>query len=168
MGEGKNKKRKSTLLIEGLEKKNYLVIFSQFIVAEISYHLSDWFLLQKVIKSGFSYREFRSQKKYFSLDDAEKDKIDFIVQNISEKEFVNALPIKELSIENLVLLSKLMNNQIEFCDAIHLITAKNEKCDYFVTKDGDIRKKIQSLINQNIFPKMKFCTPSGFIKEAKI
>ena len=122
MSEKKGKKKRTVVMIDkNLDKSLFLVIFSQFIVAEISNHLADWFLLQKVIKSGFSYREFSKERKNYNLSQTERDKIDYIIEDISEKSFVNTIPIKDITINDLELLFELMNNQVELFDALHII-----------------------------------------------
>lgn len=54
---------------------------------------------------------------------------------------------------------------LDFLDATHLRTAIDTKCDYFVTKDGELRKRAQKLINKGIITEpIKITTVSGFLK----
>ncbi len=160
----KGSKRTAVKLIEKLENSTFFVIFSQFSIIEISNHFADWFLLKKVIKSGFSYREFKVQRKNYSLTQKEKNKIDEIIENIGSKNFVDTVTIKALKSEDLDFIFTLVNNQIEFFDALHIFTASKYDVKYFVTSDTELRGRVQPLINEGIVPKLKLIKPNNFLK----
>ena len=151
-------------MIEKLENSSYFVIFSQFSIVAISNHIATWFLLKKVIKSGFSLREFRVQKKNYSLTQEEKNKIDEILENIGSKNFVDTVTIEALKSEDLDFIFTLVNNQIEFFDALHIFTASKYDVKYFVTSDTELRGRVQPSINKGIVPKLKLIKPNNFLK----
>ena len=163
MGEGENKKNN---VIEKLDNINFkhFVILSPFLIAEISNHFADWFLLNKVIKSGYSYREFLVEKKNHFLSLDEKFKINEIIEKISSKSFVNTITVNEIKRPNLDLLFTLVNNQVGFFDSLHIMTAESTNCRYLITKDKEMRIRTQPLINNGIVSKnLKLITQSGFI-----
>ena len=54
---------------------------------------------------------------------------------------------------------------IDFLDALHLRTAIDVECDYFVTKDSELRKRAQALLTKKIINEpIKISTPSGILK----
>ena len=144
------------------------VILSPFLIVEISNHFADWYLLNRVIKSGHGYREFASEKKNHSLNDVEKNMLNGIIQKISSKAFVNTITINEIKKPNLDILFTLVNNQVDFFDALHIMTADSADCKYFITKDKELRMRTQPLISSGLISKeLKLITPNNFIKSFK-
>ena len=63
---------------------------------------------------------------------------------------------------------KYMRGYIDFMDALHLRTAIDAGCDYFVTKDAELRKRVQELISNNVISEpIKITSVSGFLKILK-
>ena len=59
-----------------------------------------------------------------------------------------------------------IRGNIDFYDAIHVLTAIDLKCDYFVTRDGGIRKHYEEFSRKQIIDSpMKMTTVSGFLKK---
>lgn len=136
------RKSPSTKLIEELEdNEDYQVILSPFLIGEISSHFRDYYIFQKIIKDGFSFREFSREKKNYSLSPEELDKIDQMIVKIGGFDFVNVLDLKGIDKTSL---SEILNLEtsyyFDFYDAIHFQTAKEEECKYLVTTDAPLRK----------------------------
>ena len=123
------------------------VIFTVFLISEISDHLRDWYILKKVLANGYSYREFGRYKKQFKLSDEEMEEINTKILSISEaKDNVNTIatePISVSEIEKILAFDAKLG--IGFYDALHIHTANKSKCDVFVTKDEELRKAITKL-----------------------
>ncbi|VVB94066.1 Uncharacterised protein [uncultured archaeon] len=170
MGESENKGQKINVINKLDEIKfEHFVILSPFLIAEISAHFADWYLLNKVIKSGHSYREFASEKKNHFLDENEKYRLNEIIEKISAKRFVNTITVNEIKRPNLDLLFTLVNNQVDFFDALHIMTAESTDCKYFITKDKELRIRTQPLINKGAVSKeLKLISPNNFIKLSDI
>ena len=166
---GKGKRKKSVILIDEIEKlkekSRYMIILSPFLISEISQHFTNWFLLKKVIADGFSYKEFLRERKNYNLSKEEKETIDDIIRDIGSKTSVNVLDIKDLKTIELEYVLKLRKYYIDFYDAFHIYTALNKRCKYFVTKDGELRKRFQKMISDGIIKeKIKLLTEKGFLK----
>lgn len=169
MGEVEKKSQDINLInkLDEIKFKDF-VILSPFLIVEISNHFADWYLLNKVIKSGHGYREFASEKKNHSLNEDEKDMLNGIIQKISSKTFVNTITINEIKKPNLDLLFTLVNNQVDFFDALHIMTADSAECKYFITKDNELRIRTQPLISNGLVSKeLKLISPNSFIKSFK-
>ena len=169
MGEGERKKKDVRIeLVDTLDKHDHFVKFTPFLIAEISTHIADWYLLNKVIKSGYSYRMFTTQRKNHNLNDEEKEKIDNIIEKLTSKNFVDVVTIDEIKKPDLDVLFTLVSNQANFFDSIHVMTAKATGCEYFVTADKDLRNRTQPIIsNGTILKNFKLASPSGFLKILK-
>jgi predicted nucleic acid-binding protein len=165
MGEGdRTKKDVRIRLVDAFEDSKHFIAISPFLISEISTHLADWYLLNKVVKSGYSYRRFASERKNYNLSDAEKNNIDSIIGELSSKDFVDIVTIEEIKKPDLDILFLLIGNQVGFYDAIHVMVAKGIGCDYFVTADSELRIRTQQLINDNTIDGLKIASPSGFLK----
>lgn len=161
MGEGKKKNTKIEL-INSFEDSEHFVIFTPFLIAEISTHLANWYLMKKVIQSGHSYREFAKERKNHNLNNKEKAEIDTVIEKISLKNFVNVITIDEIKKHDLDILFALINNQAELYDSIHIVIAKSANCDYFVTTDDELRLRTQPLVNNGTIPKkLKLIRPQS-------
>lgn len=166
MGEVEKKSQRINVInkLDEIEVKDF-VILSPFLIAEISNHFAEWYLLNKVIKSGHGYREFASEKKNHFLNEDEKYRLNEIIEKISSKGFVNTITVNEIKRPNLDLLFTLVNNQVDFFDALHIMTAESADCKYFITKDKELRIRTQPLINNGLVSKkLKLITPNNFIK----
>ena len=163
--EQKGRKKKTVKLVELFDfQDKFVALLTPFLITEISSHFADWFLLQKVIKSGYSYREFLRERRNYNLSIKEKEKINEMVESISKKDFVNTITIEEIKKEELELLLTLLNEQISFFDALHTLTTISENCKFFVTKDNELRKRIQRAMRENLIPKkFKLISPQKFL-----
>lgn len=151
-------------LVDAFEDSGHFVILSPFLINEISTHLADWFLLNKVIKSGYSYRKFASEKKNYSLSEDEKNRINEIIENLTQNNFIDVKSMEEIKKPDLETLFILTNNQVSFYDAIHIMTAKATNCEFFVTADEELRKRTQEVFSSGkIVCSMKISKPSGFL-----
>ena len=169
MGEVEKKSQRINVInkLDEIEVKDF-VILSPFLIAEISNHFADWYLLNKVIKSGHGYREFASEKKNHFLNEDEKYRLNEIIEKISSKSFVNTITVNEIKRPNLDLLFTLVNNQVDFFDALHIMTAESTNCRYFITKDKELRMRTQPLINNGVVSKeLKLILPKSFINLLK-
>jgi len=170
MGENENRNLNVNVISKLDEIKfEHFIILSPFLIAEISNHFADWYLLNKVIRSGHGYREFSSEKKNHFLNEDEKYRLNEIIQKISSKSFVNTITVNEIKRPNLDILFTLVNNQVDFFDALHIMTAESTDCKYFITKDKELRIRTQPLINNGLVSKeLKLITPNNFIKSFNI
>ncbi len=153
-------------LLEG--NSEYEIVFTVFLISEISAHLRDWYLLRKIIADGFSYREFATQRKNYRLTDAEKEEIDAQILSISEaKDNVNTLSPENLSSSEIEEVLRLEAEfDIGFYDALHIHTASKSKCNFFVTKDEALRKAMSKL-NQSKIIDVQCLPPKSFVTQLK-
>ncbi len=141
----------SKKLIESISgDENYQIILSPFLIREISSHYKDWFVLQKIIKDGFSCNDFKKIKNDYFLDEQEVKEINKIIIDIGGIDNVNVLNVSALN-EDEVARILLLESQYNFdiYDAIHFNTAIMEKCDLFVTRDAALRKSISHFNQKN-------------------
>jgi predicted nucleic acid-binding protein len=147
------------------ERSPYMIIFSPYIIAEISHHFTDWFLLKRTISDGFGYREFNRERKNHQIRDEEKELIDRIIQDIGSKVSVNILEIESLEKKDIENILNLRSNYIDFYDSFHIHTALKKNCRYFVTKDSELRKRFQEMISEGVINKnVEILTDKGFLE----
>jgi len=158
-------KTASTKLIERVTgDKKYQVILSPFLVNEISAHFRDWFLMQKVIQDGFSYREFNREKKNYEILEQEVGQIDDIINTINGVENFKILSLEDLTKEEMREILKLeVDYYFDFYDAFHFYAAEKEKCKYFVTSDSPL-KKSASKLNQKEKNNLECISPKSLLK----
>lgn len=163
--EQNKRENNSTKLIKIMDgDNNFQIILSPFLINEISSHFRDWFILKKVIIDGFSYREFNREKKNYKLTEKEMKQIDEIIIKIGKIENVNSLSLKGLKQKEMEeVLNLEATYYFDFYDALHIHTAVKNKCKYFITKDGPIRKLAQTLDSNNPF-KIECLPPKTFCK----
>lgn len=128
--------------------KRFEIVLSPFLIREISSHYSDWFLLQKVVKNGFSFNEFKKVKHKYSLDEKEIKEIDDIILTIGSIKNVNVLQMSALAIhevERILLLEA--DFGFDVYDAIHFNTAIENNCNSFVTRDSGFRRSASNYIS---------------------
>ena len=89
-GEGMSEARSTRLMNRGFEGR-FDIHFSTFSLIELSIHFRDWFLLQKVIKGGFSYAEFKRERSKYSLSLEEREKINYILSELKNNENINLI-----------------------------------------------------------------------------
>lgn len=144
-GDGSGKKHNNVLIIELLQQKRILTPFSSFLVSEVSKHFSEWLLFQKALKEGYSFWQWKDIRRKFKVTKEDKKEIDKIIQFIDDSKIADFIPNIKLSPESVELINGLvLEETVEFPDAIHLALAKELECDYFVTNDEVIRDILQS------------------------
>ena len=153
-----------TLINKGAEGE-YEIYISFYTLIEISQHFTDYFLQQKAIKSGFSFREFRKVRQNYTLTIDEMKTISELVENLRTSEYLNYVQPEEIKGEFFSVIMEYVRGYIDFMDALHIRTAIDVGCDYFVTKDAELRKRVQRLINKKIITEpIKIASVSGFLK----
>lgn len=151
--EGDSLKKETQDLIDFIEnKKNKMsVITSIFLFSEITEHFKDWYILNKIIKNGFGYRDLpnlKKRKEYRDLTHIQNQKIESYFEDISDLEWVDSVELDQLSKEALDLFSRLtLTYHLDFADAFHIVIAMGENCSCLITRDGPLRE------NMNIFLK---------------
>jgi predicted nucleic acid-binding protein len=146
----------------------YEIYISFYTLMEISQHFMDYYLQQKAIKDGFSFREFQKVRKEYSLSKEETKTIAELVENLRKNKFLNYVDVGEITGEYFQIIMSYVQGYLDFLDALHLRTAIDVGCDYFVTKDGELRKRVQTLINKGtINEPIKITSVSGFLNILK-
>jgi len=144
------------------------IYISTFSLIESFIHFMDWFLLQKAIRDGFSYREFKKERSKYVLSPEETEQIDVMLKELKEDENINFIEIASMHEEFFGCIIEYVENYVDFLDAIHIRIALDVKCDYFITKDGELRRRLQNLISQRkIDDSIKIASVSGFLKRLK-
>lgn len=145
IGDGSGVKHTNVKVVERLQERQILSPFSSFLVAETSKHFKEWFLFQQALKDGFSFWQWKDVKKKYRLTQKDKDQINNIVQFISETKVADVIPNNKLSPESVEIINALvLEESIDFPDAIHVALAKELKCDYFVTNDDVVAQILKS------------------------
>ncbi len=165
--EEKNKMTKEVELIEKGFQGSYDIYFSYINMMELSSHLTDWYLLERVIKSGFGYPYFKREKMKYSLTQKQKDVINNIIKEYQNSPYVFYIEIDKMSNEFLNQAKILVDNYMEFEDALHFLFAQASETDYFITKDSELRIRLQNIISKKIvdIPKPpSLIEPSKFLK----
>ncbi len=143
-------KGKTKKLFECVENKNLDVVFSVFASSEISAHFRDWYILQKIIKKGFGYRELsnlKRQKEYNKITDKQKATIEKYIKKIASIKWVETVQIKKIEGNALELFETLtIGYHLDFADAFHLIIAMEENCSMLITDDGSLRENGKEFI----------------------
>ena len=160
-----NPAKESKKVIDRLNgDNNYQIILSPFLIREISSHYKDWFVLQKVVEDGFSFNDFKQVKHKYNWEEDEKKEVDDIIIKIGCIKKVKVLITSDLNVKKIerILLFEGEYN-FDIYDALHFNTAIQEKCDYFVTKDGKLRQSADSY-NQKNKTKINCLPPKSFLR----
>jgi len=154
----------SVKLIEKIYKNNnYEIILSPFLTNEISTHFRDWFIMQKIIKDGFSYRDFSRERKNYSLTEEEKNEIIQIIISIGSADNINVLPVKNIEKQDIEEILNLESDYyFDFYDSLHVYTAVNQGCKFFITSDSPLRKSASKLKEKDKKIKIDFLPPSKY------
>lgn len=166
-GEEKDKMSREVELIEKGFQGSYDIYFSYINMMELSNHLTDWFLLEKVIKSGFGYPYFKREKMKYSLIQKQKDFINDIIKDYQNSPYVFYIEIDKMSNEFLKQAKLLVDNYVEFEDALHFLFAQASETDYFITKDNELRIRLHNIISKKLIKISKpplLIEPSKFLK----
>jgi predicted nucleic acid-binding protein len=149
-GKGKGKKTKDVELVERGFQRDYDPYISYMTTMELSVHLTDWFLLQKVIQNGFGYPYFRRERMKHSITSRQKEYISSIVREYQESPDAFYIEIDEITKDFFERVKLMIDNYIEIEDAIHFVFAQAAKCKYSATKDDELRVRLQRIISNKI------------------
>lgn len=164
-GRGIRKKSNTYKLFEKAAGGVFEGYVSTLTAIEITHHFNNWFLLEKNIKDGHSHHEFNSNRHSYSVNDKDRKEIKEIVEWLKREDMgLNFIEIKQLSEDFFKYVSKYIEGCAEPIDAIHLRIALDVNCDYFITKDADLRKRIQDMIDNKILKrKIRPAKVDGFL-----
>lgn len=141
-------------LIERGKKGEFEIVLSTYVTIEVFEHFRDYYLLDKCLKSGYGYQEFRRYKQKYHMTKSEKDLILGMIEGIEDDKDITFVKIKAFNNAEVeeyhYPIIYLITEYIDFKDALHVQTAIDVDCDYFVTKDSDLRNRIQNLINRKM------------------
>lgn len=165
--DGERRSQSVTLVNKG-SMGEYEIFISFYTLMELHEHFSDFFLQQNVMKRGFGYREFPKLKRDYILDEYQLTVVTELVENFRDNIYLNYIQPEVMTDDFFVEIMKYVRGYIEFIDALHLRTAIDTKCDFFVTKDGPLRKHTQELMNnKKINEKIEVTSVSGFLEILK-
>lgn len=143
----------------------YEIFISFYTLMEIHKHFTDFYLQQNAIRGGFSFREFPRVRRNYVLEEDQVRTVSELVENLRTNEYLNYINPETMTEGFFKTIMEYVRGYLDFLDALHLRTAIDTKCDYFVTKDGELRKRGQELINEAIITEpIKIATVSGFLK----
>jgi len=166
--EEKEKKSPSYTLINKGSMGEYEIFISFYTLMEIHQHFTDYYLQQNAIKDGFGFREFSRVRRNYVLEENQLKTVSELVENLRENEYLNYIEPEMMTEGFFKTIIGYVRGYMDFLDAIHLRTAIDTKCDYFLTKDGELRKRAQDLIDKDIITEsLKISSVSGFLKILK-
>ena len=155
-------------LIEKAFAKEYELVLSTFSMVELYEHFRDYYLLDKTIKQGYGFREFsRFRNEHdLTLTSTEEMRLSGIFDDFENHDGVEMYEVEKITDKFFISLWDCIRGNIDFYDAIQVLTAIDLKCDYFVTSDKGIRKHYEELARKHIIDNsMRMATVSGFLKE---
>jgi predicted nucleic acid-binding protein len=161
---GHKKSPSYTLVNEGSMGK-FEIFISFYTLMEIHQHFTDFYLQQNAIKDGFSFREFPKVRRNYVLDNTQIETISELIENLRTNKYLNYIEPETMTEGFFKIVMEYVRGYLDFLDAIHLRTAIDTKCDYFLTKDGELRKRAQKLINSHIVTEpIKITSVTGFLE----
>lgn len=162
------RKGKITKEIELIERGfvgDFEIYISYFTLMEISSHFTDYFLMQKALKAGFSHREFKRERHRFNLSSEEERRIDSIIDDLKANKYINYIDIKRIDEDFFKAIFQYHKHLLDFIDSIHIRIAQDTGCEYFITRDGELRTRVQEMITKaTIDGKFKITTVKGFLQ----
>lgn len=163
--EEEGKKSKCYTLVNKGSMGEYEIYISFYTIMELHEHFSDFFLQQNAIKGGFSFREFPKVRRNYELKDYQLVALSELVENFRINEYLNYIQPETMTEGFFKTVMEYVRGYIDFIDALHLRTAIDTGCDYFVTKDGELRKRAQKLITCAIITEnIHITSVTGFLK----
>lgn len=163
-GEEKGRISKVVELVERGFQGDYESHISYINIMELAIHLTDWFLLKKVISSGFSYTYFKRERKKHVLTSKQKEFINRVTGEYQNSPYVFYIEIEGISNEFFQKVKLLIDNYMEFEDALHFVFAQASECKYFITRDDELRTRLQKIISKKI---IDLPSPPTLIKPQK-
>jgi len=161
---GHKKSPSYTLVNEGSMGK-FEIFISFYTLMEIHQHFTDFYLQQNAIKDGFSFREFPKVRRNYVLDNTQIETISELIENLRTNKYLNYIEPETMTEGFFKIVMEYVRGYLDFLDAIHLRTAIDTKCDYFLTKDGELRKRAQKLMNSHIVTEpIKITSVTGFLE----
>ena len=163
-----DKKSVSYSLVNKGSMGEYEIFISFYTLMELHEHFSDFFLQQNAIKGGFSFREFPKVKRNYELEENQLIALLELVENFRINEYLNYIESGTMTEGFFKIIMEYVRGCIAFIDALHLRTAIDIECDFFVTKDGELRKRAQNLKNNGtITENIQITSVTGFLKILK-
>lgn len=169
--ENASKNTASCRLIQSGAEGKFEIYFSEFTVMEITQHFIDYFLMQKVISDGYSFREFSKMKKKYEITEDESLTINQLTDRLINNQYLNYIVMGSSKNEEKFLMTIIpyVKHYIDFMDAIHIRMAIAADCDYFVTEDSELRIRIQKLLSKKLLEKpIKITTPKGMLSTLRL
>ena len=163
--EPKTRKSSASRLLELGQDGRFEIVISTFCIMELYEHFRDWFLLQKVIGSGFGYREFRRERRRHRLSRGEVKILDTLIVDLQDDPDINIVEFERVPKQFFPRMSILQRNGIDSIDSFHILTALDVEVTHFVTKDGDVRSRFNAATKREIeAPPMEMTSIRGFMK----
>lgn len=155
----------ATRLVELGQDGGFEIVISTFCITELYEHFRDWFLLQKVIGSGFGYREFRRERKRHRLSEGEVKILDVLVSDFQDDPDIYFVEFDKVPQHFFPRVGILQRNGIDAMDAFHILSALDVEATHFVTKDGEVRSRFDTATKREIeSPPMEMTSIRGFLK----
>jgi predicted nucleic acid-binding protein len=148
--EEEEKKSPSYALVNKGAMGEYEIFISFYTLMEVHQHFTDFYLQQNAIRDGFSFRDFPRVRRNYILNEDQARAISELVENLRASEYLNYIEPETMTEGFFKIIMEYVRGYIDFLDAIHLRTAIDTKCEYFVTKDGELTKRAQKLVNQKV------------------
>lgn len=99
------------------------------------------------------------------MDSEQLISVSKMIEILRTSPYLNYIEPETMTDNFLKLVMEYVKGYVDFVDALHLRTAIDIKCDYFVTNDGELRKRAQKLIcNKIIAEKIQITTAKGFLQ----
>ncbi len=154
----------SELIKLGLDGR-FEISISTFCIMELFEHFRDWFLMKKVIRGGFGYREFRRERKRYKLTIGEGLVLEGLVADFRDDPDIFFVEFDRVPDNFFTRVNILQRNGIDCMDAFHIITALDVGATRFVTKDGEVRSRFDKATRMEIVsPPMEMTSIRGFLK----
>ncbi len=164
--ESATRERKSTLVLERGFQGDFEPFVSSFALLEVYVHFRDWYLMGKVIQSGFGFREFTRERKRFTLSEDQQAELDNIVADLRESPYLNYVEMDVMRRPSFETIDELVRNYLDYLDAVHVTVAIETRCKKFITKDSDLRSRYGRLSTRGIIQEsMVMLSPTRFLVE---
>jgi predicted nucleic acid-binding protein len=150
-------------------KGDFTIYLSDYTLIEIAQFFTDYFLAIRCLEDGYGHREFNIMRRNYTLNDEETEIITSMIETLRTSSYMSYIETEEIKGDYYKIIMSYVKEYLEFIDALHLRTAIDVNCDYFITRDGELRKRAQSIIDRKIieYP-INISTPSSFLKELRL